>query len=194
MVAALVLAALLARKSTPPPPNFHPPTLKTKLPPPSPPQGIIRRVQEDGGDGGAGESALSVLTGDLDPVGRKLQDMINEGARPGLGLWPGLKRQRVDSRPSPPPSPPPAGRLKPDDVDRRMCRALADLGPRAADEAVDKFAQANLESVRSKAGFMMGIIRRLGDPGGGGGGGGRGGGGGGGGYGGAPAPAYGGGG
>jgi len=73
-----------------------------------------------------------------------------------------------------------------------MCRALADLGPRAADEAVDKFAQANLESVRSKAGFMMGIIRRLGDPGGGGGG--RGGGGGGGGYGGAPAPAYGGGG
>ena len=74
----------------------------------------------------------------------------------------------MDSRPSPPPSPPPAGRLKPDDVDRRMCRALADLGPRAADEAVDKFAQANLESVRSKAGFMMGIIRRLGDPGGGG--------------------------
>ena len=100
--------------------------------------GIIRRVKDEGpGGGGAssgatGAAALATLTGDFDRVARKLQDMINEG------------------------------RLADGDVDRRMCKALLDLGPTQADEAVDKFSQANLESVRSKAGFMMGIIRRLG--------------------------------
>ena len=117
--------------------------------------GIIRRLGDaDGGRGGGGGGddgdAIAHLAEkrDFHHVGRKLQEMVAEG------------------------------RICNGDVDRRLSRALGDLGPRLAEEAVDKFAQANLESVRSKAGFFMGIVRRLErdqQGGGGGRGGGRGG-------------------
>ena len=116
--------------------------------------GIIRRLGDaDGGRGGGGGDdgdAIAHLAEkrDFHHVGRKLQEMVSEG------------------------------RISNGDVDRRLARALGDLGPRLAEEAVDKFAQANLESVRSKAGFFMGIVRRLErdqQGGGGGRGGGRGG-------------------
>ena len=114
--------------------------------------GIIRRLgNDDGGRGGGGGDdgdAIAHLAEkrDFHHVGRKLQEMVSEG------------------------------RISNGDVDRRLARALGDLGPRLAEEAVDKFAQANLESVRSKAGFFMGIVRRLERDQQGGGGGGRGGG------------------
>lgn len=112
--------------------------------------GIIRRLG-DGGDGGRGDDGDAIAhlaeKRDFHHVGRKLQEMVSEG------------------------------RISNGDVDRRLARALGDLGPRLAEEAVDKFAQVNLESVRSKAGFFMGIVRRLerDQQGGGGRGGGRGG-------------------
>lgn len=53
------------------------------------------------------------------------------------------------------------GRLRRTDIDMRMCRALADLPSDVGLEAVDKFAAANLDGVRSKTGFIMGIIKRL---------------------------------
>ena len=97
--------------------------------------GIIRRLGDaDGGRGGGDDGdAIAHLAEkrDFHHVGRKLQEMVAEG------------------------------RISSGDVDRRLSRALGDLGPRLAEEAVDKFAQANLESVRSKAGFFMGIVRRL---------------------------------
>ncbi len=115
--------------------------------------GIIRRLGDaDGGRGGGGDDGDAIAhlaeKRDFHHVGRKLQEMVAEG------------------------------RISNGDVDRRLSRALGDLGPRLAEEAVDKFAQANLESVRSKAGFFMGIVRRLErdqQGGGGGRGGGRGG-------------------
>lgn len=48
------------------------------------------------------------------------------------------------------------GRLAREDIDVRMCKALADLPTDQGLEAVDKFASANLDSVRSKTGFMVG--------------------------------------
>lgn len=53
------------------------------------------------------------------------------------------------------------GRLRRTDIDMRMCRALADLPSDVGLEAVDKFSAANLDGVRSKTGFIMGIIKRL---------------------------------
>lgn len=47
------------------------------------------------------------------------------------------------------------GRLSNSDVDQRMIKALADLPSDLGLEAVDKFATSNLESVRSKTGFMV---------------------------------------
>ena len=45
--------------------------------------------------------------------------------------------------------------LTKEDVDARMVRALADLPSDLGMEAVEKFATSNLESVRSKTGFMV---------------------------------------
>ena len=96
--------------------------------------GIVRRIQDEATDGPAATgAALDLLTGELADVKAKLQAMIDDG------------------------------RLGPADIDRRMAKALVDLGPRLADEAVDKFGQADLATIRSKAGFFMGICRRLGD-------------------------------
>ncbi len=48
------------------------------------------------------------------------------------------------------------GRLAKEDIDVRMCKALAELPMDQGVEAVDKFAAANLDTVRSKTGFMVG--------------------------------------
>ena len=48
------------------------------------------------------------------------------------------------------------GRLRKDDIDARMAKALADLPSDLGLEAVDKFSMANLDTVRSKTGFMVG--------------------------------------
>ncbi|BDA47365.1 probable heterogeneous nuclear ribonucleoprotein Q at N-terminal half [Coccomyxa sp. Obi] len=53
------------------------------------------------------------------------------------------------------------GRISKNDVDARMLKALADLPVDLGCEAVEKFAMASLDSVRSKTGFMMGIIKRI---------------------------------
>ncbi|EIE23473.1 hypothetical protein COCSUDRAFT_63013 [Coccomyxa subellipsoidea C-169] len=53
------------------------------------------------------------------------------------------------------------GRIGKNDIDARMLKALADLPVDLGIEAVDKFAMASLDSVRSKTGFMMGIIKRI---------------------------------
>ncbi|KAK9836169.1 hypothetical protein WJX81_006506 [Elliptochloris bilobata] len=53
------------------------------------------------------------------------------------------------------------GRLKKDDIDSRMLKSLADLPSDLGLEAVEKFGMASLETVRSKTGFMMGIIKRI---------------------------------
>ena len=45
-----------------------------------------------------------------------------------------------------------------------MIKTLAELNTDLGLEAIEKFASSNLETVRSKTGFMMGIIRRVGDP------------------------------
>ena len=47
------------------------------------------------------------------------------------------------------------GRLRKDDIDARMAKALADLASDQGLEAVDKFSMANLDTVRSKTGFMV---------------------------------------
>eukprot|EP00803_Ostreobium_quekettii_P005242 evm.model.scf_2080.2 EVM.evm.TU.scf_2080.2 scf_2080:2183-3772(-) len=54
-----------------------------------------------------------------------------------------------------------AGRLRRSEIDMRMCRALAELPSDLGIEAVDKFSVSNLDHIRSKTGFMMGIIKRL---------------------------------
>lgn len=48
------------------------------------------------------------------------------------------------------------GKLSNTEVDQRMVKALSDLPSDLGLEAVDKFATSNLESVRSKTGFMVG--------------------------------------
>lgn len=53
------------------------------------------------------------------------------------------------------------GRLRRSEIDMRMCRALSDLPSDLGVEAVEKFSIANLDHIRSKTGFMMGIIKRL---------------------------------
>ncbi len=47
------------------------------------------------------------------------------------------------------------GRIGKNDIDARMLKALADLPVDLGIEAVDKFAMASLDSVRSKTGFMV---------------------------------------
>jgi Heterogeneous nuclear ribonucleoprotein Q acidic domain len=47
------------------------------------------------------------------------------------------------------------GRLSKEDIDVRMCKALSDLPTDQGIEAVEKFASANLDAVRSKTGFMV---------------------------------------
>jgi Heterogeneous nuclear ribonucleoprotein Q acidic domain len=51
--------------------------------------------------------------------------------------------------------PPLQGKLSNTEVDQRMVKALSDLPSELGLEAVDKFATSNLDSVRSKTGFMV---------------------------------------
>ena len=72
-------------------------------------------------------------------------------------------------------------------MEGRAITQLMELSEDQAAEAVEKFSAADLDTIRSKTGFLMGIIKRVREEGrfrGGGGGGGGYGGGGGGGYGG----------
>lgn len=54
-----------------------------------------------------------------------------------------------------PASPVLQGKLSNTEVDQRMVKALSDLPSELGLEAVDKFATSNLDSVRSKTGFMV---------------------------------------
>ena len=47
------------------------------------------------------------------------------------------------------------GRIGKNDIDARMLKALADLPVDLGIEAIDKFAMASLDSIRSKTGFMV---------------------------------------
>lgn len=55
--------------------------------------------------------------------------------------------------------------MKKEDIDARMAKALADLPSDLGQEAVDKFSMANLDTVRSKTGFMVGLGFRVGSSG-----------------------------
>jgi hypothetical protein len=88
--------------------------------------GIIRRVKEDGPDGG--HVNMDILSRS---VRHRLRDLMDDG------------------------------KLSNTEVDQRMVKALSDLPSELGLEAVDKFATSNLDSVRSKTGFMMGIIKRV---------------------------------
>lgn len=47
------------------------------------------------------------------------------------------------------------GRLVKGDIDGRMAKSLSDLPTNLAMEALEKFAIANLDTVRSKTGFLV---------------------------------------
>lgn len=49
------------------------------------------------------------------------------------------------------------GRISKSDIDARMLKALADLPVDLGIEAIDKFAMASLDSIRSKTGFMVSL-------------------------------------
>ncbi len=53
------------------------------------------------------------------------------------------------------------GRINKSDIDARMLKALADLPVDLGIEAIDKFAMASLDSIRSKTGFMVGFTSTL---------------------------------
>lgn len=53
------------------------------------------------------------------------------------------------------------GRINKGDIDARMLKALADLPVDLGIEAIDKFAMASLDSIRSKTGFMVGSDAQL---------------------------------
>ncbi len=55
------------------------------------------------------------------------------------------------------------GRLRKGDLESRVATTLRDLPLDLALAAVDRYAAAHLESVRSKTGFMIGIVRRISD-------------------------------
>jgi hypothetical protein len=46
-------------------------------------------------------------------------------------------------------------RIREDDIDPRMCKALNELPIDLGIEGVEKFSMANLDTVRSKTGFMV---------------------------------------
>lgn len=48
-------------------------------------------------------------------------------------------------------------RIRKDDLDPRMCKALNELPTELGMEAVEKFSMSNLDNVRSKTGFMVGL-------------------------------------
>ena len=105
--------------------------------------GILRRVKEDGPD--RGDADLKILPRS---VRYRLQDIIDDVCISPLTT---IFCARLCCKPLMPAQ----GRLSMDDVDARMCKALADLPSDLGLEAVDKFANAHLDTVRSKTGFMV---------------------------------------
>ena len=129
-------------------------------------QGIIRRVQEDGPN--RGNVDLDILPRS---VRYRLKDVIDEARACHAGaqhpaliylksaisgsacrLQPlgGLAGHIMLSV---------QGRINKIDIDARMLKALADLPVDLGIEAIDKFAMASLDSIRSKTGFMVRACR-----------------------------------
>jgi Heterogeneous nuclear ribonucleoprotein Q acidic domain len=54
-------------------------------------------------------------------------------------------------------------KLERKEVDQRLVRALSQLSERNAEEALKRFGQSVDESIRSKQGFLMGIVKRIND-------------------------------
>jgi len=54
-------------------------------------------------------------------------------------------------------------KLKRSEVDQRLVRALSQLSQRNAEEALTRFSQSVDETIRSKQGFLMGIVKRIND-------------------------------
>lgn len=52
------------------------------------------------------------------------------------------------------------GTIKPGDLESRVTTALRELPIELALEALDRYATSALDTIRSKTGFMMGIIRK----------------------------------
>ena len=117
-------------------------------------QGIIRRVQEDGPD--RGNVDLDILPRS---VRYKLRDIMDDVralmylvfccknlCRSLQECFQGAHASRLVGV---------QGRISKNDVDARMLKALADLPVDLGCEAVEKFAMASLDSVRSKTGFMV---------------------------------------
>jgi hypothetical protein len=53
------------------------------------------------------------------------------------------------------------GRLKKGDLESRVAQALRDLPVDLAVKCVERYGSSNLDGIRSKTGFFMGIVRRL---------------------------------
>ena len=106
--------------------------------------GIVRRVQQDGPGHGARNMD------DLQPsIRRRLLDLV-DAVRTLFHFT-----SYVTSFPVP------QGRLHYSDIDPRMTRSLQSLPSNLAMEVLDKFSYADLDNVRSKTGFMLGIVKRL---------------------------------
>lgn len=108
--------------------------------------GIIRRIQQDGLDKGAGDFDMLTRT-----TRHKIKSMISKVL---IYIMYFKKKCNVFKK----------GILEKEDVDMRMCRALSEASPELALEALSKFSKADLKTVRSKTGYLLGILKRLKDP------------------------------
>lgn len=126
-------------------------------------QGIIRRVQEDGP--GRGNVDLDILPRS---VRNRLKDIIEDVSHAHtfqqLGRWGQFlcyARQLQCAEACQGPELHVCwcvqGRISKTDIDARMLKALADLPVDLGIEAIDKFAMASLDSIRSKTGFMVSL-------------------------------------
>ncbi|KAK9809709.1 hypothetical protein WJX73_008415 [Symbiochloris irregularis] len=97
---------------------------------------------------------VSNKSGFLMGIIRSVQRDGPEGGSDGFDLLPRAVRHRMDDLIA-------DGRLAKGDIDGRMAKSLSDLPTNLALEAIEKFAVANLDTVRSKTGFLMGIIKRI---------------------------------
>ena len=115
---------------------------------PSRAQGIIRRVQEDGPD--RGNVDLDILPRTVRYRLRDVMEDVGALTLPSLlpccaGAGGHLTCILLHEQ----------GRISKHDVDARMLKALADLPVDLGIEAIDKFAMASTDTVRSKTGFMV---------------------------------------
>lgn len=96
-------------------------------------------------------------SGFLSGIIRRFED-DPRGSRAGMANLPRDLRGRFDSVVE-------RGLMTDNDLEARVCDQLANLSRDLADEAIDKFLAADLSTIRSKTGFLMGIIRRITDNG-----------------------------